>query len=57
MSGQGGVWRWPLVLAAVTVFGLLAALLGEHGIWLILSWLSLATPLVVIGYCVCRARP
>lgn len=52
MSGQGGVWRWPLVLAAVTVFGLLAALLGDHGAWRILSWLSLAAPLAVIVRCV-----
>lgn len=43
------VWRWPLVLAALSLFGLLSALLGQGGVWWVLSWLSLATPLAVIG--------
>ena len=47
----GKVWRWPLLLAALTIFGLLSALLGEEGVWRVLSWLALATPLVVIAVC------
>ncbi len=39
------VWRWPLLLAALTVFGLFAALLGQHGTWLWISWVALAVPL------------
>ena len=32
------IWRWPLVLAGLTLFGLLSALLGEGGVWWVLSW-------------------
>jgi hypothetical protein len=45
------VWRWPVVLAAVTVSGLFSALLGQSGVWLALSWLLLAAPLLVIARC------
>jgi hypothetical protein len=44
------IWRWPALIAALTVFGLLAALLGHGGIWWGVSWISLATPLVAILY-------
>ncbi|MEJ1241834.1 hypothetical protein WBG78_27055 [Chryseolinea sp. T2] len=37
------VWKYPVLLAALTVFGLLAALAGT-GIWHLLSWLALAVP-------------
>ena len=43
------IWRWPALLAALTIFGLSAALLGEGGVWWALSWIALATPLVVIA--------
>ena len=49
------IWRWPLALVALTVFGLLSALLGQHGLWHWLSWIALATPLVVILHAVARA--
>lgn len=42
------VWGMPLVLAALSVFGLLAALLGT-GMWHWASWLSLGWLLVVIA--------
>ena len=45
------VWRWPVVLAALTVSGLFSALLGQSGVWLPLSWLLLAIPLLVILWC------
>lgn len=53
------VWRWPALLAALTVFGLLSALLGQREVWWGLSWVALTTPLAVIGYCLSRrsARP
>jgi hypothetical protein len=45
------VWRWPVLLALLTVFGLLSALLGQHGIWLWLSWVALAAlPAVAIRH-------
>ncbi|GAJ30474.1 hypothetical protein [Acidomonas methanolica] len=50
------VWPWPIALSLLTVFGLLSALLGQHGIWLALSWTSLSIPLVVMFACLVRAR-
>lgn len=49
------VWLWPTFLAALTVFGLFSALLGQHGIWHWLSWLTLSVPLLVILFCSVRA--
>ncbi len=46
------VWRWPVLLAALSVFGLLSALLGQGGIWWILSWIALSMPLAMIVRCV-----
>jgi hypothetical protein len=50
------VWRWPAVLAGLTLFGLLSALLGEGGLWWVLSWIALATPLIVAVVCLVRSR-
>ena len=41
----------PILLAALTVFGLLAALLGE-GEWHAVAWLALSIPLVSIAWSV-----
>jgi len=49
------VWRWPITLAALTLFGLLSALLGEGGVWWALSWTALAVPLLVIVVCVAKS--
>jgi hypothetical protein len=43
----GRIFGAPILLAALTVFGLLAALLGE-GWWHALAWLALSIPLVSI---------
>lgn len=43
------IWAWPIMLALLTVFGLLSALLGT-GIWHWLSWAVLSVPLILIGY-------
>ncbi|MBU0601951.1 MAG: hypothetical protein KKD25_06070 [Gammaproteobacteria bacterium] len=40
------VFLWPLVLALVTLCGLLSALLGD-GVWDVLSWCLLAVPVAV----------
>jgi hypothetical protein len=56
MNAFGFVWRWPLILAGLTIFGLLSALLGEGGVWWVLSWLALAGPLIAIAACLIR-RP
>jgi membrane protein implicated in regulation of membrane protease activity len=47
----GRIFGAPILLAALTVFGLLAALLGE-GWWHALAWLALSIPLVSIVWCV-----
>lgn len=44
------VWGWPAGLAVLTLFALLAALLGQEGIWLWLSWGTLACLLDVPLY-------
>jgi len=54
--GPSRLWRWPLVLAALTLFGLLSALLGEGGVWWGLSWIALTTPLLVIVCCVAKSK-
>lgn len=45
---QVHVWRWPMALAALSVFGLLSALLGQEGVWWVLSWIALVIPVGVI---------
>ena len=45
----GRIFGAPTLLAALTVFGLLAALLGE-GWWHALAWLALSIPLVSIAW-------
>jgi hypothetical protein len=42
------VYGAPCILAAITAYGLLSALLGD-GLWDELSWIALAIPLVVIA--------
>jgi hypothetical protein len=42
------MWGWPIFLGVLITFGLLSALLGEVGVWLVLSWLALTIPLLVI---------
>ncbi|GFN25590.1 hypothetical protein ADE_12880 [Achromobacter denitrificans] len=41
------VWGWPIVLGVLSVFGLMAALLGTGG-WHWASWVALALLLAVI---------
>jgi nitrate/nitrite transporter NarK len=41
------IWRIPVLLSALILFGLLAALLGT-GIWYWLAWVAMAIPLFVI---------
>jgi hypothetical protein len=42
------IWRWPALLALLTIFGLISALIGQTGFWWALSWIALAAPLAVI---------
>ena len=50
-----GLWGMPSLLAVLTVFGLLSALLGT-GAWHYLSWLALAVPPVVIAWFVFKPQ-
>ncbi len=52
----GLIWRWPVLLAALSMSGLLAALIGQTGIWLPLSWIALTIPLAVAAICIVRSR-
>lgn len=42
------IFRWPLLLALLSLFGLISALVGD-GLYDLLSWLSLGVPLVLLG--------
>ena len=48
------IWKWPIVLSALTIFGLLAALLGQDKPWWIASWIALGVPLLVIARALAR---
>jgi hypothetical protein len=50
----GLIWRWPISIAAQSVFGLLAALISQIGISLPLSWIALTMPLAVAAICIFR---
>ncbi|ABD07966.1 hypothetical protein RPB_3270 [Rhodopseudomonas palustris HaA2] len=56
MNGFRRQWSWPVVLAALTVFGLFAALVGEGGIWLVASWVALSIPLLAIMRCLAMSH-
>ena len=56
MSALRRQWLWRVALAASTGFGLLAALIGEGGLWWLLCWGALALPLATIALCVVRRR-
>ncbi len=47
-----GLWmifRWPLLLAVLSLFGLISALVGDE-VYDLLSWLSLGIPLALLGW-------
>ncbi|WP_184874105.1 hypothetical protein [Chryseobacterium sp. G0240] len=41
------LWGIPVLLAVFSLFGLIAALLGD-GIWNVLGWITLSIPLILI---------
>lgn len=53
-SHQRRVWSVPVALAALTLLGLLSALLGEPLAWKVLAWVALSVPVLVAGW---FARP
>ncbi|MBN8872358.1 MAG: hypothetical protein J0H67_05955 [Rhodospirillales bacterium] len=52
----GALWRGPLAMGALTVFGLLSALLGQDGVWLWLAWIALAVPIATVVLFLIRPR-
>lgn len=50
---QWETYRGPFLLGAVTLVGLLSALLGD-GVWDTCSWLLLAVPIIFIAGCLLR---
>ncbi|MBX3506243.1 MAG: hypothetical protein KF895_12250 [Parvibaculum sp.] len=51
----GEIFAAPLLLAAITLVGLVAALLGDG--WLdVLSWVGLSIPALVIPWALIRRR-
>jgi hypothetical protein len=45
----GDIFRWPLLLGALTAIGLASALFGDGG-WDALSWTVMAVPLAVLAW-------
>jgi len=43
------IFRNPALIAAATIIGLLAALLGDHHLWAAASWLALSVPILVVA--------
>lgn len=43
------IWKIPVLLGVLTLFGLLAALLGT-GPWHVASWFTLSVPLAAGGW-------
>lgn len=52
--GGSRIWRAPIALALLSAVGLLSALFAD-GIADAVSWIALATPVAVIGWCVARS--
>nr|WP_068893081.1 hypothetical protein [Pedobacter panaciterrae] len=44
------VWGIPVLLAVVTIIGLLSAIMGV-GVWHIVSWIALSIPVYVMIRC------
>jgi len=40
------IWKYPIMLAIITIFGLLSALIGTGG-WHVASWIALMMPIAV----------
>ena len=45
------VWGMPLLLALLTLFGLLDALLIDNTVARVIAWLALAVPAIVSALC------
>ncbi len=45
----------PFVLAIITTYGLLSALLGD-GLWDALSWIALVIPLALLAFFISRGK-
>ncbi|MFW2455876.1 hypothetical protein [Methyloversatilis discipulorum] len=48
-KSNAAIFRWPLLIAALTAAGLLSALVGDEA-WDALSWALLAVPVGLCGY-------
>ena len=44
------IFRAPMIVALVTMLGLLSALLGD-GLWDAASWIMLLLPILMVAYC------
>lgn len=51
----GPIWRWPTVLALLSLFGLIAALLAD-GVWDLSSWVALGVPVAACAWYGLRRR-
>ncbi|WP_407178759.1 hypothetical protein [Bradyrhizobium sp. STM 3562] len=47
------IFRFPLIIALIAVFGLVSALLGD-GVWDAASWIALTIPLLIMTFFLLR---
>jgi hypothetical protein len=50
------LWRVPLLLAVLTLFGLIDALLIDGPLARVFAWLALSIPLGVAVWCILKAK-
>lgn len=53
--GLKAVFGIPLIVAALSLFGLIAALIGD-GVWDVIGWLTLGVSVVVLGWALIARR-
>lgn len=51
----GQIFGIPLLIALLSAIGLVSALMG-NGIWDGLSWITLAIPILLGGYCLLKTK-
>jgi hypothetical protein len=53
--GLGAIFAIPAIVAALSLFGLVAALIGD-GVWDVVGWLTLGVSIVVLVWALVARR-
>ncbi len=55
MKSLKAIFAVPLIVAILSLFGLIAALIGD-GVWDVIGWLTLGVSVVVLGWALVARR-